>query len=350
LALAILLAALSAGALAENGSPSLSPIGPREVYIGETLSFTLSAHDPNNDRLFFSGKDLPVNSFLNPKTGLFSWTPDLDQVGVYSLTFTVFDEGDPSLADSETIRVRVIYRLVRLQKAWGFGVEAEETIMETDSLADLYPRISKIEVNGQPAALSQSVIYTSDQPVIRVEASSPYDIDREKIAVFLDGEKIETSPYSNVQTLGEQRNVLSLAFEVSLPQLSKGKHRLTFTLGNDLGLATQSITLATGGLRVTDTPLAFPSPFNPSSGGEVILQYSLSQDADIDIFVVSSSAQIIKRFSLSSGQEGGQAGLNKVPWDGRSALGGIAANGIYLASIIDKREHKTLGKIKLVVY
>jgi hypothetical protein len=347
---AFLLAVLARGSLAANRPPNLSPIGSKEVYVGKTLSFRLSAVDPDHDKIFFSGRNLPVNSYLNPDTGLFSWTPEINQVGVHTLTFSASDDGSPALSTSETVKVRVIYRLIRYQKAWGFGVETMETIVETDSLPDLYPRITKIEIDGKERSLSQPLFSTSENPVIRVEAFSPYHIDRETISVFLDGERVEISSFFNVQTFGEQKNILSLAFEFSPPRLSPGKHTLAFSLGNDLGLSTQNITLATGILRLLDTPLAYPSPFNPSLGGELTLQYSLSQDADIDIYIISSSAQIVKRLSFSTGQEGGKSGLNKITWDGRSDLGGIAANGIYVATIIDKAVQKNLGKVKLVIY
>jgi hypothetical protein len=347
---ALLLTVPARGSPAANRAPRLSPIGSKEVYVGKTLSFRLSAADPDHDKIFYSGRNLPVNSYLNPDTGLFSWTPEINQVGVHSFAFTAFDDGSPRLSSSEMIKVRVIYRLIRYQKAWGFGVETMETIVETDSLPDLYPRITKIEIDGKPASLSQAFFYTSDNPVIRIEASSPFHIDRETISVYLDGEKIEISPFSNVQTFGEEKSVLSLAFEVAPPRLTPGKHALAFSLGNELGLSTQGITLAAGELRLTEPPLAYPSPFNPSSGGGLTLQYALSQDADIDIIIVSSSLQIVKRLSFSSGQEGGKNGLNKAAWDGRSDLGGIAANGIYVATIIDKAGQKTLGKIKLVIY
>jgi flagellar hook assembly protein FlgD len=105
-----------------------------------------------------------------------------------------------------------------------------------------------------------------------------------------------------------------------------------------------------GQLRIVDTPLSFPSPYNPSSGSPVTLQYSLSQDADLNIFIFGSSGQIVKKLSALKGSEGGKAGQNKLTWDGRTDFGTIISNGIYVGTIVDKDSQQLLGKVKLVIY
>ena len=46
---------------------------------------------------------LPVGATLHPITGLFSWTPDEAQLGVYRVIFTATDDGSPTLSASETV-------------------------------------------------------------------------------------------------------------------------------------------------------------------------------------------------------------------------------------------------------
>lgn len=120
--------------------------------------------------------------------------------------------------------------------------------------------------------------------------------------------------------------------------------------GNVLGFSLQSIALNVGALRLTDTPLAFPSPYNPGSGNPVVLQYSLSQNSDIDLIIFSFSGQVIKRITVGSGLEGGKAGLNKLSWDGKTDFGTLPGNGVYIATILDGQEHKILGKAKITIY
>lgn len=108
----------------------------------------------------------------------------------------------------------------------------------------------------------------------------------------------------------------------------------------------------TGGpLRLVGfSPLCYPSPFSRARNKEVAIQYNLSTAADIDIYIYSSSGEIVKKMTVQSGEEGGKAAANKVRWDGFSDLGRIIGNGIYMGTIISRAEKKVLGKFKLVAY
>ncbi|MFH1347592.1 MAG: putative Ig domain-containing protein [Candidatus Margulisiibacteriota bacterium] len=341
---------LTSTSLAVNHPPVLNPIGSKEVYVGDTLTFSLTAADEDGDEIYFSGSNLPVNAILNPETGLFSWTPEINQLGNYQFTFMALDHDTPRLQTKETINVRVAYKLEHRQKAWGFGLRETEEIVETSSIADLYPKISKIQIDGQEFTPSQTLHYTSKKPRIQIEATSPYNIDKKSISVLLDGEQIAIYPFSKIQTFGEQQNILSLAFEVAPENLSVGKHTLVFKMGNELGASSQSIALSVGVSKLLDTPLAFPSPYRPSTGGALTIQYTLSQSADIDIYVISSAGEVVKKLSFYKGSEGAKAGMNKASWNGITDRGAIISNGIYLVTIINKEEQNILDKLKLAVY
>ena len=89
-----------------NFPPILDPVGDQTVALGSTLNLTLTASDLNNDPLAFSATPLPLpdGAALNGVTGAFTFTPDLTQVGVIDLTFTV---SDGLLMDSESITITV---------------------------------------------------------------------------------------------------------------------------------------------------------------------------------------------------------------------------------------------------
>ncbi|MHC4607687.1 MAG: PKD domain-containing protein, partial [Planctomycetota bacterium] len=87
-----------------NRPPVLDPIGNRTVAEGGSLSFTVTASDPDGDSLTFSYAPLLPNSSINSSTGDFLFTPDFTQAGPYDVTFTV---SDGSLTDSETITITV---------------------------------------------------------------------------------------------------------------------------------------------------------------------------------------------------------------------------------------------------
>ncbi|MBI5779158.1 MAG: putative Ig domain-containing protein [Planctomycetes bacterium] len=91
-----------------NRPPVLAAIGNQAVNEGTTLTFTVSATDPDADTMTYSASGLPSGAVFTPTTGVFSWTPNYTQAGIYnSVTFTVTDSGAPNLADSETITISV---------------------------------------------------------------------------------------------------------------------------------------------------------------------------------------------------------------------------------------------------
>ncbi|MDP8237947.1 MAG: Ig-like domain-containing protein, partial [Candidatus Hatepunaea meridiana] len=90
-----------------NHAPTLTEIGNLELREGEEFTLQLDANDPDDDDLTFEAENLPEGATL--EGNLFSWTPDYDQAGVYNgITFRVWDDGDPSLFNEETITITVL--------------------------------------------------------------------------------------------------------------------------------------------------------------------------------------------------------------------------------------------------
>src|SRR3989339_621202 len=100
---AVLLALLALPSLAVNHPPLLSTIGSKEVIYGNTLTFLATAIDPDGNNVVFSCPNLPKGALLNPSTGAFSWTPEISQIGSYTLTVTASDDGTPRLSTSQKV-------------------------------------------------------------------------------------------------------------------------------------------------------------------------------------------------------------------------------------------------------
>lgn len=86
--------------LAANDGPVFMPPFPAEpfpgspfyAFTGETISFKLSAQDPDGPFLTFSlDVGMPGNAAIDPNTGAFSWTPEVWEEGLYTATFRVTD-------------------------------------------------------------------------------------------------------------------------------------------------------------------------------------------------------------------------------------------------------------------
>jgi len=88
-----------------NRAPVLNAIGNRAVVELATLSFTISATDPDGDTLTYTASNLPQGASFDPLSRTFSWTPEDGQAGVYANIH--FQVSDGSLGDSEYITITV---------------------------------------------------------------------------------------------------------------------------------------------------------------------------------------------------------------------------------------------------
>ena len=88
-----------------NSAPVLAAIGPKSVDEGQTLTFTASGTDPENDPLTFSLVGAPAGATINATTGVFTFTPSAAQ-GPADYAFIV-RVSDGKLTDEETITVTV---------------------------------------------------------------------------------------------------------------------------------------------------------------------------------------------------------------------------------------------------
>jgi hypothetical protein len=74
------------------------------LQLGQTLTFNVSASDPDNDPLVYSAANLPAGSMFSPATQVFNWTPAAP--GTYPGIH--FEVTDGSLTDFENISITVL--------------------------------------------------------------------------------------------------------------------------------------------------------------------------------------------------------------------------------------------------
>lgn len=194
----------------------------------------------------------------------------------------------------------------------------------------------------------------SKKPKVKMEVAidPPYSLDQKASGYSL---LIDGVSYSFTGTKIEKNKA---ALEITLNNaLASGSHtfKLSAASAGDqaaaaVGEEIAKVQVSAGPLRILDTPLCFPNPFNPEKDGSVAFQYTLSDDAKIDIFIFNIAGEVVKKIVLNEGEEGAIGQLNKVKWDGMTDQGTIASNGIYIINIVSRDENRILGKFKLSVY
>ncbi|HUP13199.1 MAG TPA: putative Ig domain-containing protein, partial [Niastella sp.] len=90
-----------------NRAPVLDPIGNKNGTVGQLLSFTATASDPDAGQIKnFYLIDAPAGASIDASTGAFTWTPDFP--GTYIFTVHVSDNASPALTDEEQITVTIV--------------------------------------------------------------------------------------------------------------------------------------------------------------------------------------------------------------------------------------------------
>ncbi|HFB68169.1 MAG TPA: tandem-95 repeat protein, partial [Calditrichae bacterium] len=95
-----------------NRPPVLAEVGTIQGKENETITFTLSASDPDKEdagKLTFRAENMPEGATLDSKSGVFQWVPTYDQSGTYTPVFIVSD-GDLSDSSQVTIMVENVNR------------------------------------------------------------------------------------------------------------------------------------------------------------------------------------------------------------------------------------------------
>ncbi|MFA6548639.1 MAG: hypothetical protein WCT39_01730 [Candidatus Margulisiibacteriota bacterium] len=202
----------------------------------------------------------------------------------------------------------------------------------------------------------------SKRPKIKVEFTlpAPYALspNLSSFTLILDKGSNATKTYRTSQPMSAQTAGFGTIEYVLSEDLVSGTHTFSFTAGTagTKGIAsysTQSITavVKAGAVSVLGEPIHFPSPFSPSKNKDgLTLQYTLSENADVEIYVFNVAGETVKRISCLAGTEGGIAGLNKIRWNGTIDGGGTLGNGIYVGTIVSKKEGKLLAKFKINVF
>jgi hypothetical protein len=92
-------------AVAVNHAPVIEEIGNKTVSVRSGLQFTINATDSDGDTLTYSATGVPSNATFSPASRTFSWTPNTNQTGNFTVTFGVTDG---SMAASHTVVISVV--------------------------------------------------------------------------------------------------------------------------------------------------------------------------------------------------------------------------------------------------
>ncbi len=91
----------------ENTPPEISLPGSETVRPEASLTFKVTATDPDGEPVTLTVAGLPSGANFDPNTGVFAWTPSPHQAGNYTITFKAMDDGTPQMTTTKTVTIEV---------------------------------------------------------------------------------------------------------------------------------------------------------------------------------------------------------------------------------------------------
>ena len=220
-------------------------------------------------------------------------------------------------------------------------------------------RIYQWQLAAQAVAKGEEYkFYVSPQPRVSVKVASVAGLDLSKISMVQD----VGSPDAITLTVLKEIKKYTISGPSTAPTevsfnfdyfnenktLVGGTHQFKFSATNAFGSTEKiaSVIVYGGEPAILDIPLFYPSPLHIMSATSVTIQYTLSHDMNLDIYIFDVGGRVVKKYVCFSRQEGGTAGTNKVTWDLITDQGGKVGSGIYVVTFISKDTGKLLGKGK----
>ncbi len=166
--------------------PVLDAIENKEVDENSTLSFTVTASDPDEDEVTLSSSTLPDGASFDNETGEFNWIPGYEQAGTYNITFTAEAGG---LIDNQEIVITVNNVLRNFTLTTSISPTGSGTVTPAAGTHE-YQEGTEVTLEGVPE---------TDYGFLRWEGEVT-DTNTATTTVIMDGNKTVTAVFGSLIT------------------------------------------------------------------------------------------------------------------------------------------------------
>lgn len=296
-----------------NDPPIIADIPPQTIGELETLSFTVTATDPEGEALALSAFNLPSGAAFTDNgdnSGAFSWTPPFESAGSYAVSFRAVETVSvPPLADTAVASIEVIAKEPDL-------VMEQLTVSPNSVYLNQFATITAVVTNREaPVTGSFRVILTVDNAEV-------FDSTFAGMAL---NQSVQISAPGRFSRLGE----ITVAGEADpdnvITEVAKSNNRLE-----------TRVTVEPGDIIVR------PNPFTPNGDN-----YNDRAEFNLrELGVVNPSLEIYdtrgRRIqSISNLQD------NTLTWDGNDQSGEAQLPGVYLYILKDGSKKVAKGYVVL---
>ncbi len=187
--------------------------------------------------------------------------------------------------------------------------------------------------------------FISSRPKIEIIVVTSETISTSSYVFGIDMSPLSGSDFSKLNA-----NTYMLTYEVTTA-LTNDAHsiglQVTGASTNDYTFFVTGLLVRTGEApQLRGAPLNYPNPFSASTGTSIA--YTLTRDSDVRINIYDLSAGLVWSGAYLSGSNGGSTGYNEVFWNGRTASGVPAGNGMYVYMVMVNGSVAAKGKMVVV--
>lgn len=295
----------------ENAAPIFDPQSDRAAFLGEPVTFRVTARDPDETAVAYALIESPPEASVDPTAGTFAWT--VDQLGVTRFTFTATDPG--GLAD--TVVVNVVANDLDNGPAPLLPCNEESE------------QLSGVVGPGNTVTTSETIIpFMAPPGVQRIEGLLTWfggpvtDLD----LYLLDA---DNNVVSSSASLDPSERVI-----YNTPQEGLYRWRVVgyatpdtaqFTIDLSQCAVEQLVDATTRTIGVSLAPAA-PNPFSTVTR----ISFSLPTRERVQLRLYNVAGRLVRTLENGELEPGSHTRL----WDKRTDAGTIAASGIYFARLV----------------
>lgn len=340
---------------ATNSIPTLDAPASRTVTEGQTVAFTVTATDADGDHVALTTGALPSGATATDQgnnTLSFSWQPDTNQAGTYTVTFqgddahggtvsatttiTVLDSGTGGGGGTGQATVTLIGIVNTHNDRTCFRIKP---VNDSFDVRDVNLSTVTLQFDGQTIAASRTQVQTDCD-----DEGGGDDDSHDAARVLLDGGHGQGEDDQGDDDCGDcspdscdatamracfSTGALLTLFGDSI-QDSLASATIHFTLGNGTEIVAtfQGLTLVSRGKGHGHhfmNAAARPNPLNPRT----TLTFTLSQPGRVQVSVYDMQGRLVKKLL----DENRVAGAQSVDWDGSNSRAGRVSSGVYFFRI-----------------
>ena len=310
-----------------------------ETSTSDTSSVVLSGSAKEEGLLveFRDGDGNLLGTTLTGDKGTFSGSFDNKFTGGYGLGGTKKKSGRTNI----TVNI--------IDKAGNVAQSVVTVVLDNEA-----PVVTDFKVDDVAVAKGEKI---GSKPRMSFTVRDDQEVDTGSIVMKMDGVTVNdgfdtTKRYDSLSTASGDARIV---YQVKAALL-EGKHVITINAADKAGnkattytMSDLTVSSSTDESAVQGPVLPYPTVFNPTTGGTTKITYTLNKEEAVEARIYSIRGEMLWKRTYLATTEGGKAGYNEVPWDGKSDFGEIVPNDIYLVYITRSSDHKTIGKGKIIV-